>query len=99
MIDNLDNASMDALINSIKTEIENLQIDEIRLQTICKELNANKIGQEDAIAAQIKNTVSHKSKMDYLQFVRDLSNNTKTPILFIVKIFNALSSDFKNNSC
>jgi type III restriction enzyme len=96
MLDNLDNESEKNLIANIKTEIEALNIDEILLQTIRKELNVNKMGQADAITAQLKKAVSHKSKVDYLQFVNDLSNNTKTPISFIVKIFNALTSDFKN---
>jgi len=96
MLDNLDNESEKNLIANIKTEIEALNIDEILLQTIRKELNVNKMGQTDAITAQLKKAVSHKSKVDYLQFVNDLSNNTKTPISFVIKIFNALSSDFKN---
>jgi type III restriction enzyme len=96
MLDNLDNVSESNLINNIKTEIEALNIDEILLQTIRKELNVNKMGQADAITAQLKKAVSPKSKVDYLQFVNDLSNNTKMPISFVVKIFNALSSDFKN---
>ncbi len=96
MLDNLDSESEKNLIANIKNEIEALNIDEILLQTIRKELNVNKMGQADAITAQLKEAVSYKSKVDYLQFVNDLSNNTKTPISFVVKIFNALSSDFKN---
>ena len=96
MLDNLDNESENNLINNIKTEIEALDIDEILLQTIRKELNVNKIGQDGAITAQLKEATLYKSKVDYLQFVSNLSNNTKTPISFTVKIFNALSSDFKN---
>jgi len=96
MLDNLDDESMKILIGNIKSEIETLNIDEILLQTIRKELNVNNIGKEDAITKQLKNTISNKSKVDYLQFVSDLSNHTKTPIAFIVDIFNALSLDFKN---
>lgn len=96
MLDNLDNDSEKILIDTIKTEIEALNIDEILLQTIRRELNVNKIGEADAIKAELKDKVSHKSKVDYLQFVRDLANNTKTPISFIVKIFNVLSAEFKN---
>jgi len=96
MLDNLDNESEQNLIANIKIEIEALNIDEILLQTIRKELNVNKMGQSDAITQQLKKAVSHKSKVDYLQFVNDLSNYTKTPISFVVKIFNALSPDFKN---
>ncbi|MFN5309938.1 MAG: DEAD/DEAH box helicase family protein [Candidatus Kapaibacterium sp.] len=83
------------LIQNIKTNIEALNIDEILLQTIRAELNINKIGQQGAITEKITDTVSYKSKVDYLELVRTLSNNTKTPISFVVKIFNALSDDFK----
>jgi len=83
------------LIQNIKTQIEALNIDEILLQTIRAELNVNKIGQQGAIAEKLTDTVTYKSKVDYLELVRTLSNNTKTPISFVVKIFNALSNDFK----
>jgi type III restriction enzyme len=96
MLDNLDEESEKNLIANIKTEIEKLDIIEILLQTIRRNLNVNKIGQEGAITAQLQETVSHKSKVDYLQFVSDLSNNTKTPLSFVVKIFNALSPEFKS---
>jgi type III restriction enzyme len=83
------------LIQNIKTQIEALSIDEILLQTIRAELNVNKIGQQGAIIEKLTDTVTYKSKVDYLELVRTLSNNTKTPISFVVKIFNALSNDFK----
>ncbi len=83
------------LIQNIKTQIEALNIEEILLQTIRAELNINKIGEQGAITEKLTNTVSYKSKVDYLELVRTLSNNTKTPISFVVKIFNALSDDFK----
>lgn len=83
------------LIQNIKTQIEALNIDEILLQTIRAELNVNKIGEQGAIIEKLTDTVTYKSKVDYLELVRTLSNNTKTPISFVVKIFNALSNDFK----
>lgn len=83
------------LIQNIKTQIEALNIEEILLQTIRAELNVNKIGQQGAITEKLSDTVSYKSKVDYLELVRTLSNNTKTPISFVVKVFNALSDDFK----
>lgn len=83
------------LIQNIKTQIEALNIEEILLQTIRAELNVNKIGEMGAITEKLIDTVSYKSKVDYLELVRTLSNNTKTPISFVVKIFNALSDDFK----
>jgi type III restriction enzyme len=84
------------LIQNIKTQIEAVNIEEILLQTIKAELHVNKIGEQGAITERLTDTVSYKSKVDYLELVRSLSNNTKTPISFVVKIFNALSDDFKN---
>jgi type III restriction enzyme len=83
------------LIQNIKTQIEAVNIEEILLLTIRAELNVNKIGQQGAITEKLTNTVSYKSKVEYLELVRTLSNNTKTPISFVVKVFNALSNDFK----
>lgn len=83
------------LIQNIKTQIESVNIEEILLQTIRAELNVNKIGEQGAITEKLTDTVSYKSKVDYLELVRTLSNNTKTPISFVVKVFNALSDDFK----
>lgn len=83
------------LIQNIKTQIEDVNIEEILLQTIRAELNINKIGEQGAITEKLTDTVSYKSKVDYLELVRTLSNNTKTPISFVVKVFNALSDNFK----
>lgn len=83
------------LIQNIKKQIEEVPITEILLQTIRAELNVNKIGEQGAITEKLTDTVSYKSKVDYLELVRTLSNNTKTPISFVVKVFNALSDDFK----
>lgn len=83
------------LIQNIKTDIEVVPIAEIVLQTIRAELNVKKIGEQGAITERLTDTVSYKSKVDYLALVRTLSNNTKTPISFVVKIFNALSDEFK----
>ncbi|MCW8897798.1 MAG: DEAD/DEAH box helicase family protein [Flavobacteriales bacterium] len=83
------------LIQNIKTQIEIVNIEEILLQTIKAELHVNKIGEQGAITEKLTDTVSYKSKVDYLELVRTLSNNTKTPISFVVNVFNALSDDFK----
>lgn len=96
VLDTLSEEKETQLIQNIKTDIEALNIDEILLQTIRAELNVNKIGEQGAITEQLTNTISYKSKIDYLELVRTLANNTKTPISFVVKVFNALSSDFKN---
>jgi type III restriction enzyme len=84
------------LIQNIKTQIEGLNIEKILLETRRAELNVNKIGEQGSITEKLIDTISYKSKIDYIELVKTLSNNTKTPILFIVKIFNSLSDDFKN---
>ncbi len=96
VLDTLSEENENQLIQNIKAEIEAVNIEEILLQTIRAELNVNKIGEQGAITEKLTDTVSYKSKVDYLELVRLLSNNTKTPISFVVKVFNALSSDFKN---
>ena len=83
------------LIQNIKDDIEKVPIVEILLQTIRAELHVNKIGEQEAITEKLTDTVSYKSKVDYLELVRSLSNNTKTPISFVIKVFNVLSDDFK----
>ena len=84
------------LIHNIKTQIEELNIEQILLQTTRAELDTNNIGAQGAITETLIDTVSYKSKVDYLELVRTLSTGTKTPISFVVKVFNALSDDFKN---
>lgn len=83
------------LIQNIKAQIEVINIEEILLKTIRAELNVNKIGEQGSITERLTDTVSYKSKLDYLELVRTLSHKTKTPISFVVKVFNALSADFK----
>ena len=96
VLETLSEEQANQLIQNIKTQIEAVNIEEILLQTIRAELNVNKIGELGAITEKLTDTVSYKSKVDYLELVRTLSNNTKTPISFVVKVFNALSDDFKN---
>jgi type III restriction enzyme len=95
MLETLTAEQESQLIQNIKTQIEAVNIEEILLETIRAELNVNKIGEQGAITEKLTDRVSYKSKVDYLELVRILSNNTKTPITFIVKVFNALSDDFK----
>ena len=83
------------LIQNIKAGIEASDIAEILLQTMRAELHVNKMGTQGAITEKLIDTVSYKSKVDYLELVRALANKTKTPISFVVKVFNALSNDFK----
>ena len=83
------------LIQNIKTQIESLNINKILLQTIRAEINVNSLGEEGAIQETLVDTASHKSKINYLELVRSLSNSTKTPISFVIKLMNALSLEFK----
>ena len=84
------------LIQNIKKEIEGLNIEQILLQTTREELDTNNIGEQGAINATLVDTVSYKSKVDYVEFVRAITSSTNAPISFVVKIFNALNGDFKN---
>lgn len=95
VLENLTEEQEKQLIQNIKEQIEALNIDEILLQTIRAELNPNKIGEQGAITEKLTNTVTYKSKVNYFELVSSLSNSTKTPLSFVVKIFNALSKDFK----
>jgi type III restriction enzyme len=95
VLDSLSEEKEQQLIQNIKAQIEALNIDQILLQTIRAELNINKIGKDGAITEKLTNNVTYISKVDYLALVRTLSSDTKTPVAFVVKIFNALSNDFK----
>jgi len=95
VLETLSEEKENQLIQNIKTEIEAVNIEEILLQTIRAELIVNKIGEQGSITEKLTESVSYKSKVDYLELVRTLSNNTKTPISFVVKVFNSLSNDFK----
>jgi len=94
-IDNIDKESYDKLTTNVAKNIEKIEVDKILLQTIRAKLNVNKIVNADAITTEIAYSKSYQSQVDYLEFVRELSNNTKTPIAFIVDVFNRLSADFK----
>ena len=95
VIDSLSEENENQLVENIKNEIEKLTIQKIVLETKRAELSVEKLDRNDAIIETITDVISYQSKVDYLELVRTLSNNTKTPISFVVKIFNALSSEFK----
>ena len=96
VLENLNENQETQLIRNIKQQIEELNIEQILLQTIKAELDVNKLGEQGAITEILADTVSYKSKVDYLALVRTVSSSTNTPISFVVKVFNALNSDFKN---
>ena len=95
VFDILDENQENILVENIKNDIDNLKVSELFLHTFREELDVEKIGENGSISKKLTNTVSYQNEVDYLELVRNLSSQTKTPILFIVKIFNALSSDFK----
>ena len=95
VLENLSKAQELQLIQNIKSDIEAVNIEGILLQTIRAELNVNKIGEQGAITETLIDTATYKSKVDYLELVRTLSNQTNTPIQFVVAIFNILSDEFK----
>ena len=95
VLDSLSEENENQLVENIKDEIEKLTIQKIVLETKRAELSVEKLDRNDAIIETITDVISYQSKVDYLELVRTLSNNTKTPISFVVKIFNALSSEFK----
>jgi len=90
------------LIQNIKTEIEALDIQAILLETKRAELIVDKIGEEGAIKVKTIDSISYQSKVAYLELVQEIANNDPSnkkpsfPISFVVKVFNSLSSDFKN---
>lgn len=96
MLDSLSKEQEEQLIQNIKKQIESVNIEKILLQTIRAELNIDKIGRQGAITERLTDTITYKSKINYLDLVQNLSNMTKTPLSFVVKVFNALSDDFKN---
>ena len=95
VLDSLKESQEKQLIQNIKAEIESLNIDKILLKTIRSDFDIDKIDKADAITEKLVGISSYKSKVDYLELVRSLSSNTKTPIFFVIKIFNTLSDEFK----
>jgi type III restriction enzyme len=94
-IDNMSKENEDAIAKDIAAKINTLNITEILLQTIRAELHANKIGGNDAITTELKSAISYKSQVDYLELVQQLSSATRTPLSFVVNVFNKLDADFK----
>jgi len=94
MIDNLSEENMQQLIHSIVNQIHTLNIQKIFLhhkKTIIHTDDNVYLQQFDVAATP------YECRVDYLRLVRELASQTKTPVLFIVKIINALSQDFKEN--
>lgn len=102
VIENLNKENEEQLIKNIKTEVEKLNIEEVLLRTTREEIDLNRVGESDAIYEKTVRTASYQNKVDYLEFVHRLATyNEKDkalPMSFVVKIFNALSSDFKEKT-
>ncbi|MCZ2278166.1 MAG: DEAD/DEAH box helicase family protein [Bacteroidia bacterium] len=102
VLDSLSEEQESQLIQNIKTQIEDLDIDAILLETKRAELNINKIGEQGAITVKTIDTISYQNKVDYLELVQEIAKNDPSnkkpslPITFVVKVFNALSLDFKS---
>ncbi|CEN51195.1 DEAD/DEAH box helicase family protein [Capnocytophaga canis] len=95
VLDTLSEEKQQQLIENIKTDIENLQIDEVLLQTKRSDLNVNKIDRQDAITTEIVSTQHRKQEVNLLAMVQWIATKTKTPLAFVVQIFNVLSEGFK----
>ncbi|WP_172917507.1 DEAD/DEAH box helicase family protein [Capnocytophaga canis] len=98
VLDTLGEEKQQQLIENIKTDIENLQIDEVLLQTKRSDLNVNKIDRQDAITTEIVSTQHRKQEVNLLAMVQWIATKTKTPLAFVVQIFNVLSEEFKTKN-
>lgn len=94
-IENLNQEEESKLIQSIVNEIENLEIEQIILRTLREELDINLLEEENAVYGENIDSVPYQNKVNYLTFVQDLAQQTKTPISFVSQIFNLLSEDFR----
>src|SRR5690606_32333043 len=78
-------------------EIEALEIEEIILETLREELKVERMEEADAVYGEIVGSLPHQNKVDYLSFVQTLSAETKTPLSFVVEVFNNLSDNFRKS--
>ncbi|MFJ1261146.1 DEAD/DEAH box helicase family protein [Capnocytophaga canis] len=83
------------LIQNIKNDIENLQINELLLQTKRSDLNVKRIDRKDAFTTEIVDIQHRKKTINILAMVQWIATKTKTPLAFVVQIFNVLSEEFK----
>lgn len=95
-IENLDETQKNDLLEKIKVEIESLEIEKIILQTLREELKVERLEEPDAVYGEITDSLTYQNKVDYLSFVQTLSAETKTPLSFVVEVFNRLSDEFRN---
>lgn len=93
-IEDLNSNQKEQLIQNISAEIEALDIGRIVLHTHREEIDIERIAEEGAIYGEVIDSVTYQNKVNYIELVKDLANHTKTPLSFIVEIFNGLSTDF-----
>ena len=97
-VENLQQEAENNLINNIVEKINNLEIEKIFLHHKKQVLNTNLLeNKETAITTTELEPTKYECELDYINFCKNLSNITKTPITFIVKIINLLSKEFKEN--
>ncbi|MCX7998152.1 MAG: DEAD/DEAH box helicase family protein, partial [Leptospiraceae bacterium] len=92
VLDTLSEEQENTLIQNMKAEIEKLSIHETLFQITRADLQFK---EELTITKKIVDSISYKNEVNYLELVRSLSNSTKTPLSFVVKLFNSLSLEFK----
>src|SRR5699024_8256488 len=66
------------------------------LQTLREELKVERLEEPDAVYGEVTDSLTYQNKVDYLSFVQSLAAETKTPLSFVVEVFNRLSDEFRN---
>lgn len=103
ILDILTHEEESQLIQNIKTEIETIPIYKNTLNVVRSELNINQTTDEVLISEKTIDSIAYKGNVDYIKMVKEIAKNDSVnkkpsyPISFIVKIFNSLNDDFKNN--
>ena len=95
LLEKMSKAEETQLIDNIKAQIESLDISRVMLETTRSELHVEKMQSNQAVSKSIVDGSVYVSKVDYLLLVRQLAVDSKTPLSFVVRIFNVLSLEFK----
>ena len=95
LIKNLDEKNEDFLTKKIADEISKINIKE-QYRTSTKQIQD--IKNNLFLSENLNNQNQQlRDKLNYIDFIKEISNKTNTPLNFILKIFNNLSQDFKQN--
>ena len=81
------------LINNIIEKINNLKVESKSLQYIKYNLAPERIEEVDSISKEIISMSSYEENIDYVLFIKELSEKTKMPVYFIIAIFNGINRD------